>query len=51
MCCLGAVSGRYANLFPDLALALRAEALFKQRRRKGSLPAANYAQARPVQSS
>merc|ERR1712032_676592 len=36
----------YANMFPDLALALQAESLITQRRQKGLLPAAAYPKAR-----
>merc|ERR550537_1398096 len=36
----------YANMFPDLALALQAELLITQRRQKGLLPAAAYPKAK-----
>ena len=36
----------YANMFPDLALALQAESLITQRRQKGLLPAAAYPKAK-----
>ena len=36
----------YANMFPDLALALQAETLINQRRQKGLLPAVAYPKAK-----